>query len=220
ARLRGHSHADHSRVLALLAPPAPVVSGLSEPVVLLHDRSAVSFRRAAARAVLHRMLLEKTSTGDPGASAGWKTERQSVYLTNCLIGAAVLALGWAIGFSTLLLVHLPVALLASSAEVWLFHVQHCFDATYWARHAQWDYVRAGLYGSSYYKLPRPLQWLTANIGLHHVHHLDTRIPNYRLHACLDSIPQLDAVRPLTVKRSLACATLTLWDERAERHVRF
>ena len=99
-------------------------------------------------------------------------------------------------------------------------MQHCFDATYWARHAQWDYVRAGLYGSSYYKLPRPLQWLTANIGLHHVHHLDTRIPNYRLQACLDEIPQLDAVRPLTVKRSLACATLTLWDERAERHVRF
>src|SRR5262249_33680818 len=139
---------------------------------------------------------KKLPTGDLGASAGWKTERQSVYLTNCLIGAAVLALGWAIGFSTLLVVHLPVALLASSAGVWLFHVQHCFDATYWARHLQWDYVRAGLYGSSYYKLPRPLQWLTANIGLHHVHHLDTRIPNYRLQACLDEIPQFDAVRPL------------------------
>ena len=151
---------------------------------------------------------------------GWKTERRGVYLTNVLVGATMLGVGSLVGFRALVAIHLPVAVLASAAGMWLFHVQHCFEGTYWTRHAEWDYVRAGLQGSSYYRLPRIFQWLTLSIGLHHVHHLDSRIPNYRLQECLDAVPELQRVRPLTLGHSLASLALGLWDERARRYVRF
>lgn len=156
----------------------------------------------------------------PDDAQGWKKEQQSVYLTNILVCAMVLVVGLVVGFQRLVAVHLPVAVLASAAGMWLFHVQHCFEGTYWARHAEWDYGRAGMQGSSYYQLPRTLQWLTASIGLHHVHHLDSRIPNYRLQECLDAIPELQGVIPLTLGESVKCATLSLWHEPERRYVRF
>lgn len=145
----------------------------------------------------------------------WKSERRSVHLTNLAIIAFVAGLGWLIGPWKFLAIHVPIVALASSAGVWLFFVQHHYEGAYWRNHDEWDHGAAGLYGSSYYKLPRWLQWLTANIGLHHVHHLDSRIPNYRLQECLDQNPSLSEMKPLTLTSSLGCARLRLWDEEHE-----
>src|SRR5262249_3266490 len=111
-----------------------------------------------------------------------------------------------------LLIHVPVLVISASAGAWLFYVQHHFESTYWRRHEGWDYFDAGLAGSSYYELPAPLGWLTANIGLHHIHHLDSQIPNYRLQECFDANPDLQRVTRLTLSESLSCACLKLWDE--------
>jgi omega-6 fatty acid desaturase (delta-12 desaturase) len=150
----------------------------------------------------------------------WRRERASVLWTNAGILVCGLVLWRLVGLERLLLIHLPVVALASSAGVWLFYVQHQFDPSYWQRHEQWDYFAAGIEGSSYYQLPRPLQWLTANIGLHHIHHVDSQIPNYRLQECLDQHPELQNVQHLTLGESLSCASLKLWDEEQGRMVGF
>jgi len=150
----------------------------------------------------------------------WNQERASVHWTNLVLFASVLAFGWFVGFRQFLLVHAPVAFLASSAGVWLFYVQHNFERTYWQRHNCWDFGTAGIAGSSYYHLPRGLQWLTANIGFHHIHHLDSRIPNYRLQECFDENSEFQRVNRLTLWQSLSCVTLKLWDEDAGKMVGF
>ena len=152
--------------------------------------------------------------------AAWKAERASVHWTN--LGILICgALMWRLaGLQPLLLIHLPVVVLASSAGVWLFYVQHQFAPSYWQHHENWEYFAAGMEGSSYYQLPKPLQWLTANVGLHHVHHLDSQIPNYRLQECLDENPQLGRVHRLTLRESLSCASLKLWDEGQSKMVGF
>ena len=150
----------------------------------------------------------------------WACERRGVHATNALIVATALLIGRALGFGTVLVVHLPAAVLAASAGMWLFHVQHGFEGARWTRQADWDYVSASTLGSSYYKLPRVLQWLTANIGLHHIHHLDSRIPNYRLQASLVEFPELQDVPALTLRASVRCASLSLWDEQEDRFMRF
>jgi acyl-lipid omega-6 desaturase (Delta-12 desaturase) len=146
-------------------------------------------------------------------------ERAGVHWTNLALLAAVASMGWLLGFEQFLLVHLPVVTLAASAGAWLFYVQHHFEATYWRRHDRWNYFDAGLEGSSYYKLPALLRWLTADIGLHHVHHLDSQIPNYRLQECFDENPALQRVVQLTLWDSLSCASLKLWDEEKSEMVR-
>jgi acyl-lipid omega-6 desaturase (Delta-12 desaturase) len=151
---------------------------------------------------------------------GWVRERRGVHATNALIVAVVALAGHALGWSTFLAVQLPAAALAASAGMWLFHVQHAFDGARWTPEAGWDYVSTGTLGSSYYKLPRVLQWLTANIGLHHVHHLDSRIPYYRLPASLVAVPELRDAPALTLRASGRCAWLSLWDERTARLVGF
>jgi omega-6 fatty acid desaturase (delta-12 desaturase) len=125
-----------------------------------------------------------------------------------------------IGLQQFLLIHLPVVALAASAGVWLFYVQYNFPATCWQRHDSWDYFVAGISGSSYYQLPKILERLTANIGLHHIHHLDSRIPNYRLQQCFDENPEFQRVNRLTFWNSLFCASLKLWDEDEARLVGF
>jgi acyl-lipid omega-6 desaturase (Delta-12 desaturase) len=126
-----------------------------------------------------------------------------------LVAVAVsLAFGW----RTCLLIQLPVILIAGMVGIWLFYVQHQFDPTYWARHEQWGSIESALQGSSYYRLPRPLQWLSGNIGLHHVHHLKPRIPNYNLQRCLDAIPELQLSDYLTFGGSFKSIRLHLWDE--------
>jgi acyl-lipid omega-6 desaturase (Delta-12 desaturase) len=142
-------------------------------------------------------------------------EKASVWWTNIAIAAWVAAASVFIGFGTVLLLLLPVILISSSVGTWLFYVQHQFERTYWEHTPQWDYTLAALHGSSYYKLPRVLQWFTGNIGFHHLHHLSPRIPNYHLQKCHEQNPLLQRVTHLTLKSSLATAWLSLWDE--ERH---
>jgi omega-6 fatty acid desaturase (delta-12 desaturase) len=148
----------------------------------------------------------------------WKKERRSVWLTNAALLVCATALAWLLGLGPFLAVHTAVVALASSAGVWLFFVQHHFPTTYWRRNEQWDYAAAGLEGSSYYHLPAFLQWLTADIGIHHIHHLDSRIPNYRLRACFDENPILQRVHRLTIRESLDCVRLLLWDEETRQMV--
>jgi omega-6 fatty acid desaturase (delta-12 desaturase) len=139
-------------------------------------------------------------------------ERRSVHLTNLAILAIVLGLSWLIGWQALLLVHLPVLVISSTAGVWLFYVQHQFEDTYWESHPDWKYAAAALQGSSYYKLPKVLQWFTGNIGLHHIHHLSPKIPNYNLQQCYEANPLMRQVTVVTFWESLKTMTLKLWDE--------
>ena len=146
------------------------------------------------------------------APANWLRERRSVLMTNlalaCVLGALCLVLGW----RAVLLVQLPTISVASIVGVWLFSVQHRFEQTSWQRQGNWDHVRASLEGSSYLRLPRLLQWFTGNIGFHHVHHLSSRIPNYRLQECHESRPELRGVAPLSFWRALRSTGYALWDE--------
>jgi acyl-lipid omega-6 desaturase (Delta-12 desaturase) len=147
-------------------------------------------------------------------------ERTSVMLTNLLLVTVIGAVIWAIGLKSYLLIQVPTMSLASAVGIWLFYVQHQFEDDYWARHDEWDPMRAALEGSSYYKLPKVLQWVTGNIGLHHIHHLRPRIPNYNLQRCFDDIPELQAVEPLTISSSIHCLWMNLWDETERKMISF
>jgi omega-6 fatty acid desaturase (delta-12 desaturase) len=140
--------------------------------------------------------------------------------TNLAIVAAASLLMWLVGVLPFLLVHVPVVLLAATAGVWLFYVQHQFEQTHWSEGKGWDLHEAALYGSSHYDLPGLLRWFTANIGVHHVHHLSSRIPYYRLGAVLRDHPELRNVGRLTLRQSFGCVRLVLWDEKSERLVSF
>ena len=117
--------------------------------------------------------------------------------------------------------YLPVIIIASWIGNWLFFVQHQFEEAHWERDGDWDFHVAALVGSSYFKLPPLLQWFSGNIGLHHVHHLCSRVPNYRLQACLDAGPELQEVaKVISLRQSLGCWRLVLWDEHRGRLVGF
>jgi omega-6 fatty acid desaturase (delta-12 desaturase) len=150
----------------------------------------------------------------------WRRERWGVHVTNLAAAGTVLALGGALGFVHVATVQLPVMWLASVIGVWLFSVQHRFDRVVWARHDRWNATDAALYGSSYLRLPSALRWLTGSIGLHHVHHLNPRIPNYRLQECLEALPTLRGIPSLSIRASLRALTLVLWDEDRRRMVTF
>ena len=153
----------------------------------------------------------------PGAR---RRQLLSVLWTNAGIVLTAALLSWLIGFRTYLLVQLPVLWLAATAGMWLFYVQHQFAGGYWARHGEWDYLSAALRGSSYYRLPRPLQWFTANIGFHHIHHLSTRIPNYNLERCHAENPRLQEVNTLTLLSGFRALSVRLWDEDAATMIGF
>jgi omega-6 fatty acid desaturase (delta-12 desaturase) len=140
--------------------------------------------------------------------------------TNGAIALVVLAVMWGIGFWPFLLVHLPIAVFGGAIGVWLFYVQHQFEHTFWSRDRDWSLPAAALYGSSHYDLPTVLRWFTANIGMHHIHHLCSRIPFYRLPLALRCHPDLANVGRLTIGQSLACVRLVLWDETARRLISF
>jgi omega-6 fatty acid desaturase (delta-12 desaturase) len=150
----------------------------------------------------------------------WRREWASVLLNDLALLAAAVACGLAFGWYTLLLVHLPVVLIAGALGVWLFYVQHTFEHAYWSRQKGWDSNRAAVAGSSYYDLPGVVHWFTGNIGYHHIHHLAPRIPNYRLQAAFRSSPQLQCAPRLTLRTSLKCARMKLWDEDRGRMVGF
>jgi acyl-lipid omega-6 desaturase (Delta-12 desaturase) len=145
-------------------------------------------------------------------------ERFSVHFTNVAAAALAAAVIAVVGFSNLVFLLVPVGLLGGAAGIWLFYVQHQFDDVYWSRHDTWDPWRAALAGSSYYKLPKVLQWFTGSIGLHHIHHVQPRIPSYALQDCQDHVPALQEVPPLTIRGSLHLLRLRLWDEGRQRMV--
>ncbi len=155
----------------------------------------------------------------PQKGAG-KRQRTSVIVTNLAILVIIITARVTIGLRTYLLAQLPPMIVAATAGIWLFYVQHQFEGVRWARHEDWDPIQAALQGSSYYKLPKVLQWVTCNIGFHHVHHIDPRIPNYNLQRCYDEVTDLQEVKPLTLRRSLKSLRMNLWDEQQQKLVSF
>jgi acyl-lipid omega-6 desaturase (Delta-12 desaturase) len=150
----------------------------------------------------------------------WKKEWASVLLNNLVLLVVGGLMGWMIGWHTVLMVHLPVVLIAGAAGVWLFYVQHTFEEAYWTRKDDWDSNQAAIAGSSFYDLPRVVHWFTGNIGYHHIHHLASRIPNYRLREAFESSPLLQAAPRITLWTSLKSARLKLWCEETRRMVGF
>lgn len=148
--------------------------------------------------------------------SAWVSTMATNALTACVIGGLVAA----IGLGPFLAVQLPITIFAGTIGVWLFYVQHQFEVTYWERPPQWTPQSAALFGSSYLLLPKPLNWLTANIGFHHIHHLSSRIPFYRLPSVLKEWPELKEARRLTIAESMRSLSLALWDEDAQRLVPF
>ena len=144
----------------------------------------------------------------------------STMATNAGIALLVAVLMYFVGVGPFLMVHMPIMLMAASMGVWLFYVQHQYESVEWARDGSWEHQRAALSGSSYYDLPGVLRWFTANIGIHHVHHLNSRIPYYRLGEVLRDHPELSSVGRLTLRQSLRCIRFALWDESANRLVSF
>jgi omega-6 fatty acid desaturase (delta-12 desaturase) len=152
---------------------------------------------------------------------GWRNgERASVWWTNLALVGLYTGASFLFGFGAVLLIQLPIIVIASSVGTWLFYVQHQFERTYWEHTPQWDYTLAAMHGSSYYHLPRPLQWFTGNIGFHHIHHLSPRIPNYNLQKCHQEHALFQRVVHLTLANSLTTMWLVLWDEERRRLVTF
>ena len=150
----------------------------------------------------------------------WKKEWLGVWATNLALVAVVTLMVWAVGWKAFLLIQAPITLGTCSLGVWLFYVQHQFEDTYWHKHDEWNFYEASLLGSSHLVLPWPLQWMTAHIGVHHVHHLNSKIPNYRLQACHDANPELQVARKITVRDGWRLLRLNLWDEERERLIGF
>ncbi len=150
-----------------------------------------------------------------GAMPWWST-----MATNAAILVVAALIAWGAGLGPLLLIHLPIVARSAPSGVWLFYVQHQFEETTWEHAGQWSHPEAALHGSSLYELPQPLSWFSANIGIHHVHHLSSGIPYYRLREVLHDHPDLQNISRLGLAESLACVRLTLWDEDKRKLVSF
>jgi acyl-lipid omega-6 desaturase (Delta-12 desaturase) len=146
--------------------------------------------------------------------------RNSVLATDAALVVVVGVVCWLIGWRDFLIIWAPGALMAGAVGIWLFYVQHQFEDAYWQTGSGWSYADAALRGSSYLKLPRLLQFFTGNIGLHHVHHLNARIPNYHLQGAHNSSPMFGAVPTLSLWDALCAVRFKLWDEHAGRLVTF
>jgi omega-6 fatty acid desaturase (delta-12 desaturase) len=150
---------------------------------------------------------------------GWRPWASTLGNTiGAVIGVAVLI--WLVGLAPILVVNAVTLLIAATIGVWLFYVQHQFEGVAWARNSAWTREEAALHGSSHYDLPPLLRWLTANIGIHHIHHLSSRIPFYRLPDVLEAHPELKAVSRIGLMESFRCVRLALWDEAGQRLVSF
>lgn len=151
--------------------------------------------------------------------AGMK-ERINTYITNLSILGIAGLLCWIIGWKEFLLIQGPIFLVSGIAGIWLFYVQHQFEEAYYETEENWDYVKAALQGSSFYKLPGVLQWLTGNIGFHHIHHLSPRVPNYYLERAHNSNHRLQDVQAITLRTSLQSLRFRIWDEDSKKFVGF
>lgn len=149
----------------------------------------------------------------------WKMT-SSVLMLNIAIIAVYGVLGTLLGWANFALIFAPIVVFSGAAGVWLFYIQHQFEETHWSRDGEWDRKTAAVLGSSYYELPGIVNWFTGNIGLHHIHHLCSHIPNYRLQECMAARPELATINKLTFWESLKCAHLALWDEDSRRLVSF
>lgn len=160
--------------------------------------------------ILHRI---------PSPEAPWKA-RTSVHLTNIAILTLAAGLMWVFGWQAYLMIQLTILLIASTAGVWLFYIQHQFEGVSWERKEEWSFEQAALQGSSFYKLPKILQWFSGNIGFHHIHHLSPRIPNYNLEKCHDSDELFKKVPAVTLTKSMKSFNYRLWDEKNHQLVNF
>lgn len=145
-----------------------------------------------------------------------RKERLSVYVTNAGIALMVSGLSWLIGFKTYLMIQIPITYFASVVGVFLFYVQHQYPEVNWYRDENWDYTTAAIHGASYFKLPRILQWFSGNIGFHHIHHLSSKIPNYRLQKCYRENEAFRQEPPVTLLKSFKTLKLRLWDEQKQQ----
>ena len=155
----------------------------------------------------------------PSPAVG-RRERLGVHWTNGALLLIAIAMSMTIGIKAYLLIQLPVMMITGTVGLWLFYVQHQFEGVYWKRREHWGFAEAALHGSSFYKLPRILQWFSGNIGFHHIHHLSARIPNYNLERCHKAHPMFQSVKPVTLFSSLKSFTFRLWDEQRRKLVGF
>lgn len=149
-----------------------------------------------------------------------RKERLNTYLMNALIVGMYAGLTWAVGWQALLLVQIPVFYVSGALGIWLFYVQHQFEDSYFEHSDEWSYVKAAVEGSSYYRLPKLLQWLTGNIGFHHVHHLSPKVPNYYLEQAHNETPPLQQATTIGIRESLLSLKVALWDEKSQKFVGF
>jgi omega-6 fatty acid desaturase (delta-12 desaturase) len=149
-----------------------------------------------------------------------RKERLNTYVTNLGIAGMAGVLCWTLGWKQFLLVQGPILYLSGMVGIWLFYVQHQFENTYFEKEDDWDYVSAALQGSSFYKLPKILQWITGNIGFHHIHHLGTQVPNYNLQRSHESNPSFQKVPAIGLLFSLRSLRYRLWDENSKKFVGF
>lgn len=201
-------------VLTLTVAEYEALSKFEKLKYRLYRHPAVMFGIGPAYLFLlaHRLPLGAMKNGvKPWASA---------LLTNLGIASLYGLLIWGVGLKAFLLIQVPTVMISSSIGVWMFYVQHQFDGTHWEREETWNRETAALHGSSYYDLPAPLMWMTGHIGIHHVHHLSSRIPFYHLPQILKDHPELRAVSRLTLWQSFKCVKLALWCEASKRMVSF
>jgi acyl-lipid omega-6 desaturase (Delta-12 desaturase) len=166
-------------------------------------------------AALLFLFFQRFSTKSAG-----KKERHSVVLTNLALLIVIAVASLTIGFQTYVLIQLPIILIGGTLGLWLFYVQHQFENVYWVRHEVLEPLRVALEGSSYFKLPKILQWFTGNIGLHHIHHVRPSIPNYHLQQCCAEIPAFQEVKPITIRTSFRSLRLSLYDEEQKKMISF
>lgn len=202
-------------------------TGDVQTMTVAEYRSATPWQRLSYRVYRHPLIMfgigPFSSFVVGPRTAGKDADRPTrtgVWITNLGLLAFV-AIGWAtIGLLPYLALQIGIVWLAGVFGIWLFYVQHQFEGVYWARHDDWDPYRAAMEGSSHYDLPKLLQWISGNIGFHHIHHLSPTIPNYRLQACYDAIPEAREGKRLTLRTSLNCLGLALYDEDQGRLIRF
>ena len=166
---------------------------------------------------LYFMVKLRSPWGQP---EHWRKAFASIMSTNLLMAAWMVPLGLAVGWGHFLLLFLPMQLLVNALGLWLFYIQHQYEGAYWEWDKKWDFHEASLRGSSHYDLPVLLRWFTGNIGAHHVHHLCSKVPNYRLYECLREHRELWQLNRLTIRESLPAAWLALWDEEKQKMVSF